>query len=175
MTLCTCKHQMRASCHVVDWPGMWLAGLTSRCIYGRRHWLFYLTRIDSAYESPAELWSELSTSTQSAKSAQDNFLGDVFVPRGTAEGDARFQPRRYLAPARHAHRRNKCDGSWYNDVNYKHFHRFGRPALLVGDPNLTFLWQRPMICYDRDHGRNYAKWDSVSDLIDHLETVGREQ
>src|SRR5690606_2122693 len=42
LTLCTCKHQMRASQCGEDWNGLWLAGVTSRTIHKGKHWLFYL-------------------------------------------------------------------------------------------------------------------------------------
>lgn len=54
ITLCTCKHRMRTGLPAGQWPGMWVAGLTSvEC--GGRHWLFYLGKVEDAYESQSEL------------------------------------------------------------------------------------------------------------------------
>lgn len=82
LTLCTCKHQMRTSLDCSEWPGTWVAGFTSRRIHDSRNWLLYLTQVRRAYESHAELWDSLPAGTRKKKSARENFLGDVFVPRG---------------------------------------------------------------------------------------------
>src|SRR4051794_13946447 len=37
LTLCTCKHQMRASRAAGDWGGVWLAGFTSRTLLDGKH------------------------------------------------------------------------------------------------------------------------------------------
>src|SRR5713101_4344306 len=42
ITLCTCKHQMRATQDGDDWKDTWVAGFASRCL--GHHWLFYLTK-----------------------------------------------------------------------------------------------------------------------------------
>ena len=55
LTLCTCKHQMRATMDCSGWEGKWIVGFTSRCRNERPHWLFYLAQIANAYESQAEL------------------------------------------------------------------------------------------------------------------------
>jgi hypothetical protein len=151
-----------------EWVGRWIIGLTSRCRYQGRHWLFYLTQVAAAHESHAELWDRLPAAVRIAKTTHDHFLGDVFVPRGKVTGEGRFDPRRYLAPPRHSHRRHKCDNGWHNDINYKHSDRYGRPALLVGDPELTFLWDEPIIFWDEAHCRNFKKWDNLADLLPHL-------
>jgi hypothetical protein len=71
ITLCTCKHRMRASLPREDWPNKWIAGFTSLDC-GRRHWLFYLAKVREAYESQSELWYSGSLSQQEldAKSAR---------------------------------------------------------------------------------------------------------
>lgn len=173
LTLCTCKHQMRASMDCSEWAGRWIVGLTSRCRYEGRHWLFYLTRVATAYESQAELWKSLPVTVKQAKSTQEHFLGDVFVPRGKVTGEKRFDPHRYLAPPRHSHRRHKCDNGWHNDIKYKHSNRHGRqPALLVGDPRMTFLWDEPIIYLEGGHCRDYKKWESLAELLPHLALEG---
>ena len=167
LTLCTCKHQMRSRLELLQWKDKWIAGFTSRCLYRRKHWLYFLTRVANAHESHANLWDSMPAAVRKAKSAEEDFLGDLFPPRGKTVGDGRFDPGRYHAPSRHSHRSHKCDYGWHNDINYKD--RYGRrPPLLVGDPHSTFLWERPVICYDDHHCRDYLKWASVAELVSHL-------
>ncbi len=78
LTLCTCKHQMRSRLAVKEWKGKWIAGLTSRTC--GKHWLFYLARVEVAYESHCELWFELSEQVKRAKSARLSRLGDLYEP-----------------------------------------------------------------------------------------------
>ena len=168
LTLCTCKHQMRSSLIAPQWNNSWIAGFTSRCIHKKRHWLFYLTRVAAAHESHFDLWDALPETVRDAKSAQEHFLGDLYTPKTNVSEDDRFNPRRYFVPSRHSHRKNTCDSSWHNDINYKYSHRYGRPSLLLGEPQLTFLWDRPIIFYDENHCRNYLKWERIIELLPHL-------
>jgi hypothetical protein len=170
LTLCTCKHQMRARLDSSQWKGKWLAGFTGRRCHEGLHWLFFLTRVIDAHESHADLWDSLPATVRKAKSAQGHYLGDVFAPRGKIVGQDRFNPRRYVAPSRHSHHRGSCDSRWHNDINYRHANRYGRqPSLLVGDPLCTFLWEKPLIFFDEHHCRNFKKWDTVGELLGHLE------
>ncbi len=169
LTLCTCKHQMRASRAAEDWPGVWLAGFTSRTILDGKHWLFYLGRIESAYESHADLWSGMGAGSRRAKAAHAHYLGDLFrpkVPLPTA--DARFSPQRYFSPRLHAHRWRDDDGwhnGWHNDIHYYLAGQYGHPPLLVAEPRRTFIWNEPMIYFAEDHCRNYLKWPSLQELL----------
>jgi hypothetical protein len=171
LTLCTCKHQMRTSLGYSEWPGTWVAGFTSRRIHENRNWLFYLTKVQKAYESHADLWESLPAGVRQKKSTKGNFLGDVFVPRGKVAGTGRFDPHRYYTPSRHSHRRNSCDNGWHNDIDYWCSDRYGRPPLLVGDPHLTFLWDQPLIAFDKKHCRNFKTWDNLAQLLRHLRGV----
>jgi hypothetical protein len=171
LTLCTCKHQMRSSLDAARWKDQWVAGFTGRRIYEGRHWLFFLTRVAIAQESHADLWNELPDEVRNMKSAHEHYLGDLFKPRGDVSGTSRFGPRHYFAPSRHAHRRNSCDSGWQNDINYRHAKRYGHPSLLVGDPSLTFLWERPTIYYDGHHCRNFLKWNGITEFCCHLRYV----
>ena len=168
LTLCTCKHQMRSSLDIEQWKGKWIAGFTSRCRHQGRHWLFFLTRVADAYESHSDLWHNLPAVVRKSKSAEKNFLGDLFRPRGMIADEDRFKVQNYFAPSRHSHHRNSCDNGWHNDIDYGYSDRYGRPSLLVGEPQLTFLWDRPLIFFDEDHCRNFKKWVSIADLLPHL-------
>ena len=169
LTLCTCKHQMRATQSAGDWKGVWLAGFSSRTIYDGKHWLFYLAKIDSAHESHADLWQAMKARTRNAKVADSHFLGDIFSPKSPfPTGSARFTPGRYITPSNHAHRQHRGDRGWRNDINYRHADRYRQPPLLVADPSKTFIWDEPLIFYACDHCRNFHKWSSLADLVANL-------
>ncbi|MEZ5943939.1 MAG: hypothetical protein R3C18_21290 [Planctomycetaceae bacterium] len=169
LSLCTCKHQMRATQSVEDWGGTWIAGFTSRTMHDGRHWLFYLAKIESAHESHADLWQAMTARIRNAKVADRHFLGDVFRPKSPQPtGKARYSPNRYVTPAAHAHRQHRGDKGWHNDVNYYLAEKYGHPALLVADPHLTFIWNEPMIYFAADHCRNFHKWSSLADLVTSL-------
>ena len=146
ITLCTCKHQMRSRLTVSEWPGKWLAGFTSRAPLGD-HWLFYLAKIGSAYESHAELWNSLPKRVRQAKSSRSNRLGDLHEPEGDSHGMNQFDPADYHAPiSGHSHRRNSCDNGWHIDVDYRRKKGLRkkppRPsALLVCNRKLSFTVQ----------------------------------
>ena len=169
LSLCTCKHQMRATQTSDDWKGVWVAGFTSCRIHDGRHWLFYLAKIESAHESHAALWKAMTTRTRNAKAADRHFLGDIFRPKSPEPtGNARYSPSRYVTPTAHAHRQHRGDKGWQNDINYYLAEKYGQPALLVADPRLTFIWDEPVIYFAADHCRNFHKWSSLADLIARL-------
>jgi hypothetical protein len=167
LTLCTCKHQMRAT--QAAWPGVWLAGVTSRTIHDGKHWLFYLAKIETAYESHADIWNGMGAGSRNAKAAHLHFLGDIFKPKTPLPtADARFSPPRYVSPHLHAHRWRDEDGwhdGWHNDISYHLAHKYGHPPLLVADPRRTFLWNEPMVYFADDHCRNFLKWSSLQELL----------
>lgn len=168
LTLCTCKHQMRATQSAEDWQGVWVAGFTSRTIHDGRHWLFYLAKIELAHESHADLWKAMKARTRNAKVADSHFLGDVFRPKTpNPTVNARFSPTRYVTPTAHAHRQHRGDRGWRNDINYRHAKKYRHPPLLVAHPSRTFIWDEPMIYFSHDHCRNFHKW-SFSDLVANL-------
>jgi hypothetical protein len=172
LTLCTCKHHMRASRAAEDWRGIWLAGFTSRTILDGKHCLFYLGKIESAHESHADLWTSMEAISRRAKAAHTHYLGDLFKPKTpTPSADARFSPLRYVSPHLHAHRWRDEDGwhnGWHNDISYHLADQYGHPPLLVADPRLTFIWNEPMIYFAEDHCRNYLKWSSLRELLAQL-------
>jgi hypothetical protein len=172
LTLCTCKHQMRTSQKAGDWPGTWLAGFTSRSIYDGRHWLFYLAKIKSAYESHSDLWTATGAASRKDKAAHGNFLGDHFEPKTPLPAtNARFSPLHYVSPTRHAHRWRDEEGwhnVWHNDINYRHAEKYGHPPLLVADPQQTFIWNEPKLYFRHDHCRNFRKWPSLRKLLSEL-------
>jgi hypothetical protein len=175
LTLCTCKHRMRASRAAEDWSGVWVAGMTSRTIHHGKHWLFCLAQIELACESHADLWAKMSAGSRNAKAAHLHFLGDIFKPKTPVPtADARFSPLRYIAPHLHSHRWRDEDGwhnAWHNDINYHLAYKYGHPPLLVADPRRTFIWNEPMVYFVHDHCRNYLTWSSLQELLAHLRGV----
>lgn len=170
LTLCTCKHQMRASQSLDNWEdNVWLAGFTGRTIYDGTHWLFYLAKVESAHESASDLWKSMDAAVRQAKAAHLHYLGDMFKPKtpGLA-GSARYSPTQYHTPPKHTHRRTHQDTGWHNDIKYHLADKYGHPALLVAEPRLTFLWDEPIIRLRQKHCRNYLKWSSLQDLLAQL-------
>ncbi len=154
ITLCTCKHRMRTSLYVDDWPGTWVAGFTSvEC--GGRHWLFYLAKVKEAYESQSELWysDALPVEARQDKSARYSRLGDLYEPKRVLDSVGRFNPNQYHMPiSQHSHHAHACDNNWRFDIDYSRkkleFKAKRPPSLLIGDPKFSFLWRKPLLYVD---------------------------
>lgn len=170
ITLCTCKHQMRSRLPTKEWRGKWLAGFTSRA-HGGDHWLFYLAKIESAYESHAKLWNLLPNSVRQAKSSRCFQLGDLHEPKGNLIDTNQFDPADYHTPVSgHSHRRNACDNGWIIDIDYRRKKNLKkkpqrRSALLVCEPRLSFLWKSPKIRLKENHVRDYQRWETLDDFL----------
>jgi hypothetical protein len=154
ITLCTCKHRMRTSLPRNEWLGKWVAGFTSvEC--GGRHWLFYLAKVEEARESQSELWhsGELPKETRRAKSARYSRLGDLYEPKSELDSVGRFDPDQYHMPiTRHSHHKHACDNNWRFDIDYSRkklkVKPKRHPSLLVGDPEFSFIWRKPLLYVD---------------------------
>jgi hypothetical protein len=167
LTLCTCKHQMRSRLSIQEWEDdVWLAGFTSRTIHDGRHWLFFLAKVETAYESHSDLWNDVDAVYRREKAAHLHYLGDLFKPTTPKPtGHSRFSPSRYLMPSDHAHRQYPSDEGWKNDIHYWNA-SIRHPPLLVTGQRLTFLWEEPMIYFARKkHCRDYHKWASLQQLM----------
>ncbi|HQX48333.1 MAG TPA: hypothetical protein PLR25_00385 [Planctomycetaceae bacterium] len=171
LTLCTCKHQMRSRMSVDQWEdNVWIAGFTGRTIHNGTHWLFFLAKVKSAHDSHTDLWNSIPDETLNAKAAHTHYFGDIFKPKTPIPTNhARFTPSRYVTPKTHAHRTTSDPDGWHRDINYRHPVSNDFAPLLVADPELTFLWDEPLICFDPGkHCRDYHTWNSVQDLIKKL-------
>lgn len=150
ITLCTCKHHMRTFLEPAEWVGKWIAGFTGIHECRGANSLVYLMRVGRAFVSHRDLWfsSALTEETKKAKAADKNELGDVYRPRSQIA--PAFRPSSYFEPIDgHPHKDASCEacsntGEWHKDVNY-HGCSGRRPALLIGDIEFSFLWERPMI------------------------------
>jgi hypothetical protein len=167
ITLCTCKHHMRAGRDADDWQGVWVAGLTGSREPFRQNWLVYLMRVERASLSHYDLWNALPPTVRWSKAAHRHVHGDVFQPvHGTArvhDPDLRFCPEGYVPPhPEHVHRKGN---EWFKDVRLD----FGRPApLLVGDPARSFVWTRPAIYYAGGRHPRTRKWATLSAFLGEL-------
>jgi hypothetical protein len=178
LTLCTCKHRMRASLSCEEWKDKWVAGFTSlRC--NHRHWLFYLACVEAAFASHSELWHSeaLTPKARQEKSASKSPLGDLYRPNGELHSAARFDPCQYHRPVRgHVHFADDLDNRWRIDINYR-----SKPlklkakqpaALLVCNPQCSFVWRKPLLYVDgKWRQRNYR---SAKELLKDL-NVARDE
>jgi hypothetical protein len=170
MTLCTCKHFMRTFLDAPDWQGKWIAGFTGVKAGTGRNALVYMMRVAHAFESHRDLWhsGELTSAAREAKAADRDPFGDVYRPT-TERGDP-FDPVNYQVPVeKHVHA--KCHSrEWHKDIA-----RVGcagrRPALLVGQVGLSFLWSKPMLCYSSALHRGQKK-STLETLLKQMQDLG---
>lgn len=122
-----------------------IAGITrSGLVDGRRcRHLFYLMYVPLThrFRSQAEMWESLAPETRQAKSAAVSPLGDLYEPlREGLRGEAALAVENYRPPcSEHGHFR---EDTWHRDINERYG---GRPHMLKGDPDHSFLWTRPAI------------------------------
>ena len=154
ITLCSCKHFMRTARDAESWQGVWIAGYTSRS-FSDQHELFYLMKTSLAFESHSDLWfsDSVPKETKNAKAANRDKFGDIFQPR--SELGAPYSYKSYFRPCkRHVH----CDPHlWHKDIKYTKGYSDRMPALLVGDPKLSFLWNEPIVSYHSELTQGFKK------------------
>jgi hypothetical protein len=154
ITLCTCKHFMRTFLDAPQWPGKWIAGFTGVKAGRGRNALVYMMRVAHAFESHRDLWlsEALTSAAREAKAADRDKFGDVYQPI-SEQGDP-FDPVSYREPGQN---NVHAEGpEWHKDIAY--VTRAGRrPALLVGQVGLSFLWSKPILCYSSALHRGQKK------------------
>jgi hypothetical protein len=102
-------------------------------------------QVGKAATSHAEIWRDGSVPqrTLAAKCAAKHRLGDLFNPK--ERGKDPFSPQCYHEPIPgHSHANEKCPTQWHEDIDYVGA-KGRRPALLIGDPDRSFLWSRARI------------------------------
>jgi hypothetical protein len=165
---------MRTTRETSEWPSTWVVGLTSRTgEFDGKHWLFYLARVQSAYESHCELWYDLPPKVRQAKSARRHRLGDLYEPLRPMNDDRGFEPAHYHPPILgHAHHGDAHDGKWRIDIDYRSKALKRKPtqiaSLLAFRPQFSFLWDTPKVCLRDDHTRNYGTWDTLKEFLQQL-------
>jgi hypothetical protein len=144
ITLCTCKHFMRTFLDAPGWQGKWIAGFTGVEAGSGRNALVYMMRVAHAFESQRDLWlsEALTSAAREAKAADRDKFGDVYQP--ISEQGNPFDPVSYREPGQN---NVHAEGpEWHKDIAY--VTRAGRrPALLVGQSGLSFLWSKPMLLH----------------------------
>ena len=180
LTLCTCKHQMRSGMHlpVENWKNVWIVGFTSRqeCDY---NWLFYLTQVHYAKLTQNALWRALPSEVRADKSSRRSRLGDLYQPKANLDCpkcldpncQTCFDPESYYRPMiGHSHHQTASDDTWIDDIDSVYYNR--RPALLVGKPQMTFLWEHPLIRFRKNHPRTKT-WNSLSAMLQQLTSISQ--
>ena len=166
ITLCTCMHYHRT------WPslakeGVWVAGFCGKgCAGGNQ--LFYLMRVEKVIPNFADLWNsrKLPKAALRAKSSRFNIFGDVYEPKRRAALDP-FAPKNYWKPMKnHKH----LPDSWRKDIC------FGdkadpQPGLLVGHPDLSFVWKSPRYAYRGAKHPRFKFHDSLEAFYACLEEI----
>jgi len=181
-TLCTCMHHMRLGRTERDWPNTWVVGLTSTdksSGFGECHYLFYVMRVQRVFRTHKELFEFLAKEYPSAlavKLAHKNRRGDVFRPRTGITDGSWSSPTMYLPPVpNHTHCKVEGSTKWHRDVSSQgdEGKRTSIP-LLVGDPQMTFVWNRPTIRYRGERGVRRKKFGTLAELLGCLECLRDE-
>jgi hypothetical protein len=166
VSLCTCKHFMRTFMDAENWTGKWIAGFSGVAAGNGANAFVYLMKIGCAFKSHMSLWfsDEIPMETKKAKSAQANKYGDIYQP--LIQVSDPFATQSYYNPVpNHVH----CDNNnWHNDINYEGS-KGRKAALLIGDPEYSFLWNQPMIDYQGHLHRGQKKSDFKTFLHEKLE------
>lgn len=163
LSLCTCKHWMRALKEPDDWVGNWVAGFTGIHEGGgdRRNKLIFLMRIDRAYLSFYKLWQENMSDQDllAAKNSRKSQFGDFYEPKSELRADKIHESDSYYPPmVGHSHHTNEFDNRWRNDIDYNKGKR--PPSLLLGSPSASFLWSKPLLALHDckpTHGRGFGR------------------
>jgi hypothetical protein len=169
ITLCTCKHYMRTFISLDAWKGKWIAGFTGSRVDRERNSLVYLMQVSHAFESHRDFWFSdvVPAETKRAKAANLDEFGDVYQPkRGVVDP---FDSDSYVPPCNH-HVHAPC--AWHADVDYTGCSS-RRAALLIGDPQYSFLWDHAMIhCSFKLHrGQKKLRIDNLLRQLRRRETL----
>ncbi len=170
ITLCTCKHWMRTFKPVEDWKGVWIAGF-SGLTHTDQQSLVYLMRIGESFSDFRTLWQEselLSHKAKAAKTADKNSCGDLYEPVAANKTNP-LSPEAYNPPCEsHVHYH-----SWEYDVDTSYYDKKNPSALLIGDPEKSYIWQEPALESKRKFTQGQAT-ENLSDFLDLL-TPGKRQ
>jgi hypothetical protein len=153
ITLCTCKGQMRTYLPTDKWIGVWVAGFTNIEAGGNRNALVYLMKVLYSFESHFDLWysATIPEKSKQTKNARLNELGDVYEPQPESVRGGQFNVQSYYAP--HPNHPHAADDRWHKDIDDTGSQTGLRPALLAGDPQYSFLWNKPVMFYPSRHPR----------------------
>ena len=123
-------------------------------------------QVKDAYESHRDLWKALPNSVRTAKTARVHRLGDVYEPRS---GDDPFDPGTYYPPVeKHSHASERWPDEWREDIKYLGKKTRRHTALLVGDPDRSYLWNSPMFIYSGVLHRGQKKFENLGAFLAEL-------
>lgn len=160
---------MRTFMDSKDWIGKWIAGFSGVAAGKGSNALVYLMKVGFAFKSQMELWfsDKIPEQTKRAKLAQTDKFGDIYQPNNQTSGE--FAAKSYIHPVKnHVHVKKE---DWHKDINYNHGCKDRKPALLVGNPDYTFLWNNPMIFYKDCLHRGQKKNNLLMSFIKQLSEV----
>ncbi|MCD6571050.1 MAG: hypothetical protein J7L53_10150 [Deltaproteobacteria bacterium] len=150
ITLCTCKHAMRATGDFHN--NVWVAGLTGLEVARRsgtkdNNLLFYLGKVKHAFQHYGELIEYMKRERPGAidaKNASYNIRGDLYIPKPAVKDY--FDPRQYDSPHKnHVHKDN-----WQNDINYIYRNNLNKHAkYLLSDEEYSFAWSKKLVQMNR--------------------------
>jgi hypothetical protein len=168
ITLCNCKHRMRTFYDIPEWKDKWIAGFTGAKAGNGSNVLVYLMKVGIAFESYCDLWfsEDLPEAAKQAKSANKNKFGDVFQPKSklTDKRD-KFDFGHYVLPVgNHVHANPQNPDGWHKDINYEKGVCGRKAALLTGDEQYSFLWDKPKLFRSRQLHRGQTK-DNLQSLL----------
>lgn len=173
LSLCTCKHRMRAVKQPTEWTNSWVAGFTG-IREGGHNALFFLMQVEVAYPSFRELWnrSRLDAGVLAAKSSRNSKLGDFYEP--LSDNSAEFSSEGYHPPmVGHVHENREL---WLNDIRYPEPRTGRRPSLLLGKQAASFTWTKPWLIWPKARpegkrngiGRGHRRLPSLKAFLDQL-------
>jgi len=122
-------------------------------------------KVEKACNSQQELYDYLETTyplVLEIKSAVANPLGDVFIPKRSCSDP--LNPASYETPHRYHSHGHLPGEEWEEDISLNTSKsRVGTP-MLVGDPNNTYVWRKPIIYFTEDRGSG-SKIILMKDLL----------
>jgi len=138
ITLCTCKHRMRASPVFEDEnlkSRIWIAGFSSSR-GGEENWLFYLMKVAEVFASQQGIYERLKSDPNvlARKLASENVLGDIFEPMNPCRNP--LNPDDYKKP--HPEHRHRPDDLWRSDIKSEYYGR--NPKMLLGDKKASYCY-----------------------------------
>jgi len=165
ITLNTCKHDMRSWRFPEKWKDVWIAGFTGvNTTADKLNYLFYLMKVQDAFQSHLQIWNWLDAPARKAKNARYNPCGDVYEPKSCFDNE--FNPLEYYSCTRiHVHANGNA---WYKDINYLNPRMKKRPSLLVGNPESSYLWSQGTLCF-QDTPPRTKRWH-LQDFLKSLKT-----
>lgn len=166
VSLCTCKHRMRSYItDIEEWEGNWIAAFCSK--KGRENALFYLMKIEKAYESNFSFWNDLTKDQKIVKSTNRNIFGDIYEPKYSIVSFQEHNQSFYL-PSKEYHRHNFQDRVY--DIEKKFWDRY--PKLLRGKTRKSFIWNKPLLKSQyREHTKFRQKYFRIDDFIKQLRNI----